>query len=375
MKILYFALFLLLAGLLFVLLNRLFRKLAYPLSRRYLHCRIIPIALVALLAATNVYTISYPLELLDKIINSSQAASVLSFILPNRSYELEYMLLVILGLNLAVTLFLLLVIGITKLIFSRKEEFIDIDDYYGIGKVLHFPWFFLRNLFEEQDDTVRLTGKGITLGIWVKGFKWAFAIAWIAETLGIAVSVLWGTDSWNEQLLAVTKSWYLLPMASFQLLQQLQFLLEDISDEEAEDSVSNLPLWQGGDGPVREDIVHSSGIGGFSIRRGFWKLNLVHDGGGMDMINVLQDDEPDDKFFEPTELYDLRDDVSETSNVIQDHPELVKELSAALAEHIRRGRSTEGADQPFARTRFDGTWPQISWIEDSDEIVTKKDHT
>ena len=233
MKILYFALFLLLAGLLFVLLNRLFRKLAYPLSRRYLHCRIIPIALVALLAATNVYTISYPLELLDKIINSSQAASVLSFILPNRSYELEYMLLVILGLNLAVTLFLLLVIGITKLIFSRKEEFIDIDDYYGIGKVLHFPWFFLRNLFEEQDDTVRLTGKGITLGIWVKGFKWAFAIAWIAETLGIAVSVLWGTDSWNEQLLAVTKSWYLLPMASFQLLQQLQFLLEDITDEEA----------------------------------------------------------------------------------------------------------------------------------------------
>lgn len=160
------------------------------------------------------------------------------------------------------------------------------------------------------------------------------------------------------------------------LYRTLAEILEvDISDEEAEDSVSNLPLWQGGDGPVREDIVHSSGIGGFSIRRGFWKLNLVHDGGGMDMINVLQDDEPDDKFFEPTELYDLRDDVSETSNVIQDHPELVKELSAALAEHIRRGRSTEGADQPFARTRFDGTWPQISWIEDSEEIVTKKDHT
>lgn len=233
MKILYFTLFLLVAGFLFVLLNRLVRKLAYPLPKRYLHCRIIPIVLVVLLAATNVYTVSYPLQLLDKIINSPQAAPFLSFVLPNRSYELEYMLLVILGLNLAVMLLLIVVIAITKLVFSRKQEFIDSDDYYGFGKVLHFPWLLIRGLFEEEDSSVRLNGKGITLGIWVKGFKWAFAILWIAETLGIAVSVLWGTGSWNTLLLAVTKSWYLLPMAGFQLLQQMQFLLEDINDEEA----------------------------------------------------------------------------------------------------------------------------------------------
>ncbi len=233
MKILYFALFLLVAALLFVLLNRLVRKLTYPLSKRFLHCRIIPIVFVVLLAATNVYTISHPLQLLDKIINSSQAAPFLSFALPNRAYELEYMLLVLLGLNLAVMGLLILVISIVKLIFMKKQEFIDIDDYYGIGKVLHFPWLLIRGLYEEEDGSIRLSGKGITLGIWVKGFKWAFVILWIAETLGIALSILWGKESWNEFLLTVTKSWYMLPMASFQLLQQVQFLLEDLTDEEA----------------------------------------------------------------------------------------------------------------------------------------------
>lgn len=233
MKILYFILFLLAAGLSFAALNGLIRNTAYPLTQRFLHCRLIPIVLVALLAATNVYTISYPLQLLDNIINSTQAASLLSFVLPNRSYQLEYMLLILLGLNLMVMLFLILVIGITKLIFSGSETFIDIDDYYGIGKVLHFPWIFTRRVYEERDGTIGLNGKGITLGIWVKGFKWAFALIWVVETLVMAVSILWGKESWNESLLTITKSLYWLPMASFQLLQQIQFFLETVTEEEA----------------------------------------------------------------------------------------------------------------------------------------------
>ena len=232
MKILYFALFLLAAGCLFVLLNQVIRKMAYPIFQRYLHCRLIPIVLVVLLAVTNVYTISYPLQLLDNIINSLQAAPFLSFILPNRSYELEYMLLIHLGLNVAVMALFILVIGITKLVFSGKETFVDIEDYYGFGKVLRFPWFFIRNLYEAGEENIRLSGKGVTLGIWIKGFKWAFAGLWIAEVLTVAISILWGSDNWNTFLLTVTKSWYLLPMAGFQLLQQLQFLLEDAGEEE-----------------------------------------------------------------------------------------------------------------------------------------------
>lgn len=143
----------------------------------------------------------------------------------------------------------------------------------------------------------------------------------------------------------------------------------DIGDEVAEDSISNISLWKGDNAPIREDIVHSSGVGGFSIRRDFWKLTLVKNGGGMQMITELQEGENNDELFRATELYDLRDDISETNNIIDQHPEVVEELKKALEEYIRSGRSTEGQDQPFARSRYDGTWPQISWMENSEEII------
>gem|GEM_PF-3378585 len=146
----------------------------------------------------------------------------------------------------------------------------------------------------------------------------------------------------------------------------------DIDNDMAEDSISNLSLWKGDDAPIREDIVHSSGVGGFSIRRDFWKLNLVKNGGGMQMIKELQEGKNNDELFKATELYDLRDDISETNNIINEHPEVVEELKNALAEYIRSGRSTEGEDQPFANSRYDGTWPQIGWMENSEEIINPK---
>lgn len=247
MKILYFALFLLAVGLLFVLLNSRIRNMAYPQHQRFLHCRLILVLFAALLALANVYTISYPLQLLDNLISLPQVASLLSIVLPNRSYELEYMLLVLIGLNLLLMLFVMLVMGITKLVFCKKTDYIDIEDHYGIGKFLHFPWIIVDKLYENQEGGIRLIKKSVTLGIWVKGFKWSFASLWIAETLVLAVSVLWGTDDWNDFLLNVVKSWYLLPMAGFQLLQQIQFLLEDPSEEEAGTAGSmDVAEWQGG---------------------------------------------------------------------------------------------------------------------------------
>jgi len=146
----------------------------------------------------------------------------------------------------------------------------------------------------------------------------------------------------------------------------------DVLDDAAEDSISNLSLWNGEDHPVREDIVHSSGIGGFSIRKDFWKLNLVKDGGGMQMIETLQQGDADHELFRATELYDLRDDIGETNNVIDQHPDIVQELSKILEDYIRKGRSTEGENQPFSRSRYDGRWPQIGWIKNSEEIIKPK---
>ncbi|GAA0353295.1 arylsulfatase [Alkalibacterium iburiense] len=136
-----------------------------------------------------------------------------------------------------------------------------------------------------------------------------------------------------------------------------------VPDEAAEDSVSLVDLLKGSDEPVREDVVHSSGNGGLSIRRGFWKLNLVDNGGGFSEIDQTN--------FKPTELYDLREDISETNNVIDDYPDVVEELMERLAEHVKKGRSTEGKEQENERNNPTGEWPQINWMKDYDSYIQK----
>ncbi len=137
----------------------------------------------------------------------------------------------------------------------------------------------------------------------------------------------------------------------------------EVSDEEAEDSVSLVDLLNGKDEPVQEDVVHSSGNGGLSIRRGFWKLTLVNNGGGFSEL--------EQKDFRPTELYDLREDISETNNVIADYPDVVEELTQRLAEQVERGRSTEGKEQENERNNPTGDWKQINWLTDYDEYIKR----
>lgn len=233
MTILFFALFLLAFGLVFCGLNRLYRKLAYPLGQRYLHCRTIPAVLLVLLAAANVYTLSYPLEFLDGIINSPALSSFFSLVLPNRAYELVYMLLVHLGLNLMVFLLVMAAAGLVRLLFRRRSSFVDIEEYYGVTRFFHLPWLFAGKFYDENDGVYRLNGKGFAMGIWAGGLKWSFGILWIAELAVLACSILWGSDSWNDTMQIVAKNTYLLPIAGFLLLQEVQFLLEDVSEEEA----------------------------------------------------------------------------------------------------------------------------------------------
>lgn len=133
----------------------------------------------------------------------------------------------------------------------------------------------------------------------------------------------------------------------------------EIPDETAEDSISNVPLWKGEDEPVREDVVHSSANGGLSIRRGDWKLDFVYDGGGL----VASRKGSEGQVFEPAELYHLKEDLSETNNVIEEHPELVASLKKSLEEYIINGRSTPGEPQENNRNNPTGEWPQIRWME------------
>ena len=132
MKIVFFLLFLLACAGVFWSLDQIIRHMAYRKSQRYLHCRTIPAVLLVLLVVANVYTVAYPLDLLNRIINSPLLAYFFNLVLPNRSYQLVYMLLVLLGLNLAAMVLVIFCLSILRLIFLRSTEFLNLTDLISI---------------------------------------------------------------------------------------------------------------------------------------------------------------------------------------------------------------------------------------------------
>ena len=110
-----------------------------------------------------------------------------------------------------------------------------------------------------------------------------------------------------------------------------------LTGDEAEDAYNMLPAMLGKTCPVkREALVHHSGWGQFAIRRGDFKLIVPKEG------------EPPAGPKEPkqVELYNLRDDPAETTNLASRHESLVNDLGALLKQYQTEGRS-----------RPRGTWP------------------
>jgi len=95
----------------------------------------------------------------------------------------------------------------------------------------------------------------------------------------------------------------------------------------AEDSVDLSAVWLGGEPeePPRAAAVHHSLNGHFAYREGRWKLIESQGSGGFTKIQVA-DDAPEGQ------LYDLRLDPAETTNLWDERPEVVERLRAALAE-------------------------------------------
>jgi arylsulfatase A len=79
--------------------------------------------------------------------------------------------------------------------------------------------------------------------------------------------------------------------------------------------------------------------GSFAIREGSWKLCLCHGSGGWSL--------PKEKVAKaeglpPLQLYDLSQDVAETTNIAEKHPEKVRHLLRLLDDIVQKGRSTAG---------------------------------
>jgi len=94
--------------------------------------------------------------------------------------------------------------------------------------------------------------------------------------------------------------------------------------------------------PLREATVHHSANGSFSIRKGKWKLELCPGSGGW---SYPTPNSPEAKTLPPVQLYDLKKDIDETTNVQHKYPEKVKELTDLLQSYVDSGRSTPGKKQ------------------------------
>ena len=112
---------------------------------------------------------------------------------------------------------------------------------------------------------------------------------------------------------------------------------QQVSGSEAEDSYSFLPVLREEEpvSPVRDSIVHHSVNGVFAIRKGDWKLVQGLGSGGFTQPASI-DPVPGGP---EGQLYNLREDPSEASNLWLEKPEIVAELSTLLEEIKTRGAS------------------------------------
>lgn len=134
-----------------------------------------------------------------------------------------------------------------------------------------------------------------------------------------------------------------------------------LMDSEGEDSYNLLPaiVSETEIDPIREATVHHSIDGQFTIRQGDWKLLLSASSGGWSAPTPTDTLALDS--LPPIQLYNLKDDPSETTNVEAEHPEIVSRLRALMAKYVREGRSTPGAPQ-----KNDGEypWKELDWMKE-----------
>ncbi|WP_245576491.1 sulfatase family protein [Flexithrix dorotheae] len=93
------------------------------------------------------------------------------------------------------------------------------------------------------------------------------------------------------------------------------------------DSFSLWPILNGKSTSIdRAPVVHHSGGGKFAIRDGVWKMIEGMGSGGF-TEPVFPPYNPDDP---KGQLYNLQEDIAETNNLYNDHPEIVSDLESKL---------------------------------------------
>ena len=91
-------------------------------------------------------------------------------------------------------------------------------------------------------------------------------------------------------------------------------------------------------------------------RKGDWKLELCPGSGGW---TSPTNPEAKTNALPEIQLYNLKTDIAERTNLADTHPQVVAELKALLTQYVENGRSTPGAKQG----NVGGIeWPQLWWM-------------
>ncbi|WP_395738090.1 arylsulfatase [Prosthecobacter sp.] len=145
---------------------------------------------------------------------------------------------------------------------------------------------------------------------------------------------------WPDQIAAGTTSSQLLCLVDF-FATAAEIVGRPVPAGSCEDSVSFMPALKGR--PIvstRHGVIHHSISGHFAYRQGPWKLALAKGSGGWSSPTEKQMPAGSPK----GQLYDMQNDIGETTNLFETKPEIVNQLLDLLKADIERGRSTEGPD-------------------------------
>jgi arylsulfatase A-like enzyme len=174
---------------------------------------------------------------------------------------------------------------------------------------------------KKYDHDATAGFRGMKADAWEGGHRMPFLVRWPARIKAGSVS---------EQTICFTDL-----IATF-----ADICGTKLPDEAAPDSFSFLPVIDGthlADKPIRAPIVMRTGGEGskMMIRSGDWKLINGLGSGGFSKPSSLKP-EPG----QPTvQLYNLRNDPAETTNIAAEHPDKIKELEAAMQKIVESGRS------------------------------------
>ncbi len=108
----------------------------------------------------------------------------------------------------------------------------------------------------------------------------------------------------------------------------------DLPENTAEDSISFLPALLGRESPesYHQGIIHHQASGEFAIRQGEFKLIVRGPAAPAELLSGKPD-----KF----ELYNLRDDITETRDLAEDNPDRVQRMYEALRRIVAANRSQQ----------------------------------